>query len=454
MHHLVVGDGKDEILREGVHHGEGDVLVMVLAEPGVHLQVVAHVVHPAHVPLQVEAQAADIGGAGHHGPGGGLLRDHQHAGVHAERHGVQLPQEVDGLQVLMSAVFVGRPGAALAVVVQIQHGRHGVHPQAVDVVFLQPEPGGGEQEALDLGAAVVKDTGAPGGVLPLVGVAVLVAAAAVELVQALLVLAEVGGDPVQQDGDAVFVHVVHEPHKVVGRAEPGGGGEIPRTLIAPGIVQGMLRHRQQLDGGVAHFLDIGRQLPGQIPVINEITVVPSAPGAQVDLINIQGGIIDLVLPLFLLEGLVRPAEAADVVQLAGCGGAGLRMEAVGVRLHMYPAVTAQNGIFISGVRFQTGDEALPDLVLSGKAVRVLVPAVEIADHGHAPGMGCPDPEHPSGLSSPFGRMGAEPAPPVGQRAAMEQRGLIVFCLFRHECSSPRRMPGGLSSFSWGIFLWA
>ena len=60
--HLVVAQGQDVVLREGVEHGEGDVLVVALAEPGVHLQVVAHVVHPAHVPLQVEAQAADAVG--------------------------------------------------------------------------------------------------------------------------------------------------------------------------------------------------------------------------------------------------------------------------------------------------------------------------------------------------------------------------------------------------------
>lgn len=94
----------------------------------------------------------------------------------------------------------------------------------------------------------------------------------------------------------------------------------------------MLRHRQQLDGGVAHVLHIGGQLPRQVPVVDEVPVVPLFPGAQVDLVNIQRRCIDRVLGLLLPKGAVRPFEPADVVQLAGGGGPGLRVEAVGVRL--------------------------------------------------------------------------------------------------------------------------
>ena len=287
MDHLIVGDGQHKVLRKGIHHGEGDVLVVVLAEIGIQLQIVAHVVHPAHVPLQIEAQSPHVRRAGHQGPGGGLLGDHQHAWVRLEGHGVQLPQKLDGLQVLVSTVLIGGPGSALAVVVQVQHGGHRVHPQAVDVVLFQPEAGGGEEKALHLGPAVVEDPGAPGGVLPLVGIAVLIAVGAVEFVEALSVLAEVGGHPVQQHQDAVFMHVVHEPHEVLGRAEPGGWGEVPGALVAPGVVQGVLRHRQQFDGGVAHILHIGGQILRQVLVVDEVPVSPLFPGAQMDLIDIQ-----------------------------------------------------------------------------------------------------------------------------------------------------------------------
>lgn len=62
VYYLVVGQGQHVVLGKGVDHGEGHVLVVELAEIGVHLQIVAQVVHPAHVPLQVEAQSPCSGG--------------------------------------------------------------------------------------------------------------------------------------------------------------------------------------------------------------------------------------------------------------------------------------------------------------------------------------------------------------------------------------------------------
>ena len=61
---------------------------------------------------------------------------------------------------------------------------------------------------------------------------------------AFVILAEVGRHPVQNHGNALTVEMVHEPHEVLRRTETGGGGKIPRALIAPGIVQRVLRHRQ------------------------------------------------------------------------------------------------------------------------------------------------------------------------------------------------------------------
>ena len=57
-------------------------------------------------------------------------------GVHDLVHALQ---ERDRLQVLAAAVPVRDPLAGFARVVQVQHRRHGVHPQAVDVVLLDPE---------------------------------------------------------------------------------------------------------------------------------------------------------------------------------------------------------------------------------------------------------------------------------------------------------------------------
>ena len=57
---LVMGQGQDVVFREGVHQGEGDVPVVELAEIGIQLDVVADVVHPAHVPFIIKSKATNI----------------------------------------------------------------------------------------------------------------------------------------------------------------------------------------------------------------------------------------------------------------------------------------------------------------------------------------------------------------------------------------------------------
>jgi hypothetical protein len=83
---------------------------------------------------------------------------------------------------------------------------------------------------------------------------VLVEVGAVEFAQAVGVRWEVGRDPVQQDAQAGLVAAVHEGHEVLGRPVAVGGGEHAQGLVAPGGVEGVLAHRQQLQVGEAHGL--------------------------------------------------------------------------------------------------------------------------------------------------------------------------------------------------------
>ena len=438
MNDLVVRDGQDKVLRESVHHRECDILMMMLPEEGVQLEIVAHIIHPAHVPLEIEAQSANLRGTADQGPGGGFLGNHHNAGLYGKCHSVQFPEEIDGLQVLMPAVDIGGPSAALPVIIQVQHRGHGVHPDTVHMALLQPEPRRGKQEALDLRPAVVKDPGAPGSVLPLIGIAVLVAAAAVEFIQAVGVLAEMGRHPVQDHGDAILMHMVHEPQKVLRRAEPRRGAEIPCTLIAPGHIQGMLQHRQQFNGGVAHFLDVGGQFLRQILIIVEIPVFPLLPGPQMDLIDIQRGIVDLMLLLFFQEGVVGPMEALDIIELAGGGGPCFRMEGVGIGLESHLTILSGDGELIGSKFRQLGDKALPDFAFTGKPVNALLPVVEVAHHRHGLRMGGPDPEPPAQFAPLFVWMRAEIAPAVGERTGMEALGLIFFCHSLPPCIAGRR----------------
>ena len=60
MDDLVVRDRQDEVLAVGVDHRERHLVVVVLAVDGLVLDVLQGVVHPAHVPLETEAEAAVV----------------------------------------------------------------------------------------------------------------------------------------------------------------------------------------------------------------------------------------------------------------------------------------------------------------------------------------------------------------------------------------------------------
>ena len=123
----------------------------------------------------------------------------------------------------------------------------------------------------------------------------------------------------------------------------------------------MLRHRQQLHGGVAHLLHISRQLPGHIPVIQELAVFMLPPRAQVHLVDVQRLVVHRLL--IAAEVLIRPGKMLNVIELAGGAGAGLRVEAVGVGLVAHSPVRAGHGVFIGGIDWQIRDKALPELPL-------------------------------------------------------------------------------------------
>ena len=65
-------------VRREVERPEGQIVVVEAAVDRVPRQVPQGVVHPAHVPLEAEAQPAEVDGPGDPGPRGGLLRDLLH----------------------------------------------------------------------------------------------------------------------------------------------------------------------------------------------------------------------------------------------------------------------------------------------------------------------------------------------------------------------------------------
>ncbi|MNS29231.1 hypothetical protein D3C72_612260 [compost metagenome] len=384
VHHLVVREGQHELLGQVIHDAEGQVVVVEAAVDRVHGHVLEDVVHPAHVPLEVEAQPALGHRAGHLREGGRLLGDRDDVGEVLVNLVVGVLDELDGFQVLAPAVLVGHPVPALAAVVQVQHRGDRVHAQPVDVVLVQPEERVRDQEVPHLGAAEVEDHGVPLGVLALAGIGVLVEVRAVEVDQAVAVVGEVGGHPVQDHADAGLVQRVDQVLEVVGGAEAAGGREVAHHLVAPGAVEGVLGDRQQLDVGVAELFDVLDQLGRHLLVRQPgaVGVRVAHPRAQMQLVDVDGRLEGVGLgPLGHPVGVV-PLVGAEVPDLGGRRGANFAREAVGVGLlHAVVVDLRADAVLVDRARLHAGDEGLPDAragLLHG--VGVPLPLVEVADH--------------------------------------------------------------------------
>ena len=190
MHDLVVRERQHEVLGEGVQHREGEQVVLPPAVDGSSWTYCEHVVHPAHVPLVGEPEPAE-------------MRRPAHAGHAVDSSAAVI---VPGCSPWVSVLsrcrnsiasrfsrppnWFGNPLPCRARVVQVEHRRHGVHAQAVDVILLEPEERVRQQEVPHLVPPVVEDERAPILMLALPRIGVLVERGAVEPRQAVRVFRE------------------------------------------------------------------------------------------------------------------------------------------------------------------------------------------------------------------------------------------------------------------------
>ncbi len=149
-------------------------------------------------------------------------------------------------------------GAAGAVV----DGLGGVEPQAVQVVFVDPVGGVGDEQLAHLGGTVEMDRPAP-----LVRVQVGEVAGR-ELIEVVAVGAKVVVDHVEDDGEAELVRAVDEPAEVVRLAVETGGSEQVDTVVAPAEPPRELGDRHHLQQRDAEIGEAGkparRRRPGPL----------------------------------------------------------------------------------------------------------------------------------------------------------------------------------------------
>ncbi len=413
VHHLVVGERQDEVLVVGVEHREREVCVLPAPVDRILGHVGQDVVHPAHVPFVGEPEAAEVDGPAHTRPGRRLFGDRDHAGVPLVHEGIEVLQERHRVEVLAAAVLVGHPFIRFTRVVEIQHRRHGIDAQPVEVKVLDPGQRAGGQEVAHLVAAVVEDERAPVTVLALSGVGVLVERGAVEAGQAVGVLGEVAGHPVEDDADASLVQRIDERPEVVRRAEPAGWREEARDLVAPRAVVRELEHRQQLDVREADPVHMGDEPRGQVLIGQELAVLTAGPRPEVHFVDREGPVETLFAqrpfrnPLVVLPG-VRALGTDDRRR------GGRHLAGSGARIGLQERRPTRGRRELELVPCTGGnarDEQFPDPLRQPLAHRLdaSIPAVPVADHTDPARIGRPNRKARAGNAIDRGRMRSEGA---------------------------------------------
>ncbi len=356
--------------------------------------------HPAHVPFVGEAEAAEVHRAADAGKRGRFLGRGHRARMLAVGQAVQLLEKADRLEVLAAAVLVRHPLPLLARVVEVQHRRHRIHAKTVDVVLLEPEQRVREQKVPDLVAAVVEDQRAPVLVLALARILVLEQRGAVEARQAVRVLRKMSRHPVEDHAEPRLVAGIHEQLEILGRTEARGRREEAEHLVAPRPRERMLHHRQQLDVGEAHLLDVRHQPVRHLAVGQEAVAFlrHARPRSEVHLVGGHRPVEPRALRRPRGHPVaVAPVVARDVVH--DRRGLRRRLERARERIGLLQD-RAVAGADLELVLLAVGEIRNEDLPDAGgqEAHRrdAAVPAVEVADHADAIRVGRPHREMHAG----------------------------------------------------------
>ncbi len=122
---------------------------------------------------------------------------------------------------------------------------------------------------------------------PLHRIGVLVERGAVELRQPVRIVGEMPRHPVQHHGEPGVVARIDEMQEIVGAAVAARRCIEAGRLIAPGSVERMLHHRQELDVGEAEVARVGRQFLRELAVTQPAIALLGAasPGTEVDLVD-------------------------------------------------------------------------------------------------------------------------------------------------------------------------
>ena len=380
------------------------------------LHVVQGVVHPAHVPLVVEAQAAVLRRIGHERPRGGLLGHHHHVGVVCLHGAVDLADKRAGVQVLLGTVLIELLLAGIVdAKVEVQHAGHTVHANAVHVEVLEPIQHVGDQEGADLAAGEVELVRAPVGVN-----LVLKQHVAVKGGKAVGVGAKTAGHPVHDHADARLVARIDKVHELLWVTVARRGGKVAGRLVAPGAIEGMLHKRHDLDMRVAHVAHVVHELHRQVVVGVELAalcgegvhgtgvvavlvrlalrrIAVALPRANMHLVDVQRLRHMVVAGAALEPCSVVPLVAVDSPQHAGRSRRALGLKGVRIGLIELLALVGLNEVFIELTLLGARNKAFPNgaRVHGHQRVGFFIPVVKFANDVDALYLGRPNAKAPA-----------------------------------------------------------
>src|SRR5204863_8414153 len=158
--------------------------------------------------------------------------------------------------------------------------------------------------------------------------------------------------------------------------------EVARALITPGVVERMLRDRQQLDVREAEIARVRAELARELRVRQELTARAAPPGTQVHLVNRDWRAQPVVRAAPLEPLAVVPAEPRVGCRHGSGRRAVLECGAVRVGLELQLAVVAgENLVLVQLAGAKLRQEQLPDSGVAAHRHRMVaaVPMIERAD---------------------------------------------------------------------------
>ena len=436
VYHFVMAENLYEIFRISIDHAEGELVVVVLAVDGLVLDVAEEVIHPAHVPLVVEAETALLWRTRDARETRRFFGNEDCMRREATHDAVQVLQEFDGVIIDVATVFVRNPLAGALAVVKVEHGCHRIDAEAVAVEFLEPVHGVCNEEVLDFVTAQVENVGAPVRVFALSRVGMLVAGCAVKAAEGVRIFREVGWNPVQDDSDFVLVAEIDKVTELVRRAVTARWGVVTCHLVAPGFVERVFGDGQKFYVRVAHFLEVGNEAFGKFVPVEETVGVcrVAAPGTGVDFVNVHWASEDFGRPMRLHVKFVAPFVTVEVSRDGCCCRTDFGEFCERVHFHMELAIGTVDFKTVEFAFAKIRNENFPDAACAEHAhlVTASIPAVEVPDDRYRVGVRCPYGKVDALESLMFDEVCAELAVEFVVRAGGNEVP-VEFAQHGHEC---------------------